>query len=179
MRANKNSNEVKLEQFWISLLVRRTLGIERLKTVHIEITGLVYSWTRDSFFKELLLSEFMQRCVKFAVSLDGHIHFDPLQPTSRISFAISLKVLYDIWPRPILQISLPPSLPVDTEERSGFPVSPLLSRYLPPLPPPDKMSLDEIYVINLERRPERKNKMVATSGILNLDVKFVRAVDGR
>ncbi|KAL1456416.1 hypothetical protein WDU94_001147, partial [Cyamophila willieti] len=67
---------------------------------------------------------------------------------------------------------------VETKEH-GFPVSPLLSQFLPPPPVPDKLSLDEIYVINLKRRPERKVKMVAATSILGLDVNFINAVDGR
>jgi Glycosyltransferase family 25 (LPS biosynthesis protein). len=67
---------------------------------------------------------------------------------------------------------------VETEDH-GLPVSPLLSHHLPPPSPLDKMGLDEIYVINLERRPERKIKMAATTRTLNMEVNFVRAVDGR
>uniref|UniRef100_A0A8D8Q9H1 Glycosyltransferase 25 family member n=1 Tax=Cacopsylla melanoneura TaxID=428564 RepID=A0A8D8Q9H1_9HEMI len=67
---------------------------------------------------------------------------------------------------------------VETEDH-GFPVSPLLSKFLPPPPPADKLSLDEIYVINLKRRPERKLKMVAATSVLSLEVNFINAVDGR
>uniref|UniRef100_T1PAU5 Glycosyl transferase n=1 Tax=Musca domestica TaxID=7370 RepID=T1PAU5_MUSDO len=43
----------------------------------------------------------------------------------------------------------------------------------------DKLSLDHIYMINLERRPERREKMLKLFEALNLDVEYFPAVDGK
>ncbi|KXJ78978.1 glycosyltransferase 25 family member [Aedes albopictus] len=45
--------------------------------------------------------------------------------------------------------------------------------------PKDKMDVSKIYMINLERRPERRNKMFNNFDELGLDVEFFPAVDGR
>ncbi|XP_065085939.1 glycosyltransferase 25 family member [Ochlerotatus camptorhynchus] len=45
--------------------------------------------------------------------------------------------------------------------------------------PKDKMDVSHIYMINLERRPERRNKMFNNFNELGLDVDFFPAVDGR
>lgn len=42
-----------------------------------------------------------------------------------------------------------------------------------------KLSLDHIYMINLERRPERRVKMEQLFKVLNLDVEYFPAVDGQ
>ena len=42
-----------------------------------------------------------------------------------------------------------------------------------------KLGFSEIYVINLERRPDRKNRAEAALNELNLAHKFVKAVDAR
>lgn len=41
------------------------------------------------------------------------------------------------------------------------------------------MDVSHIYMINLERRPERRNKMFNNFDELGLDVDFFPAVDGR
>uniref|UniRef100_A0A1I8PJ16 Glycosyl transferase family 25 domain-containing protein n=1 Tax=Stomoxys calcitrans TaxID=35570 RepID=A0A1I8PJ16_STOCA len=43
----------------------------------------------------------------------------------------------------------------------------------------DKLGLDHIYMINLERRPERREKMFKLFDALNLDVEYFPAVDGK
>ncbi|XP_023300463.2 glycosyltransferase 25 family member [Lucilia cuprina] len=42
-----------------------------------------------------------------------------------------------------------------------------------------KLSLDHIYMINLERRPERREKMEKLFNVLGLDVEYFPAVDGQ
>ena len=42
-----------------------------------------------------------------------------------------------------------------------------------------KFGFDEIYMINLKRRPERRKRMVATLKDLGIAFKIVDAVDGR
>lgn len=41
------------------------------------------------------------------------------------------------------------------------------------------MSLDHIYLINLERRPERRKKMLKLFDILGLEVEYFPAIDGK
>lgn len=43
----------------------------------------------------------------------------------------------------------------------------------------DKIWFDEIYMINLLRRPDRKQKMELCFDELGLDVKLIEAVDGK
>ena len=42
-----------------------------------------------------------------------------------------------------------------------------------------KLGFDEIYIINLERRADRKNRISATMDALGLSYKVVKAVDGK
>jgi len=42
-----------------------------------------------------------------------------------------------------------------------------------------KFGLDEIYVINLVRRPDRRERLQATFDILNMSVRFFDAIDGK
>lgn len=46
-------------------------------------------------------------------------------------------------------------------------------------PPATKLGFDEIYVINLERRKERKEMMMKSFQELGMDVKWFKAVDGK
>jgi hypothetical protein len=41
--------------------------------------------------------------------------------------------------------------------QSGVPsTEPVFAKFLPPLPPKTKLGFDEIYMINLDRRPDRE-----------------------
>ncbi|XP_053646558.1 glycosyltransferase 25 family member isoform X2 [Cherax quadricarinatus] len=64
-------------------------------------------------------------------------------------------------------------------EHPPLPVSKLLSKYLPPMPKKDKAGFDEIYLISLPRRPERRERMNLCFDELGLDVKLFDAVDGK
>ena len=44
---------------------------------------------------------------------------------------------------------------------------------------PSKLGFDEVYMINLERRPERRNRMLALLDMIGIDVRVFNAVDGR
>lgn len=46
-------------------------------------------------------------------------------------------------------------------------------------PEPDTLGFDEIYIINLERRPERRLRMERSLRELGIAAKFIGAVDGR
>lgn len=58
-------------------------------------------------------------------------------------------------------------------------VSNLFSSYVTDLPKKDTLGFDKIYMINLLRRPERRERMVACFDELGLDVTVVDAVDGQ
>ena len=55
---------------------------------------------------------------------------------------------------------------------------PLLTEFVRD-PPKDKLEFDEIFVINLQRRPERRQRMEWIGRQLGLDVHFIDAVDGK
>ncbi|KAK1155758.1 hypothetical protein AOXY_G26589 [Acipenser oxyrinchus oxyrinchus] len=59
----------------------------------------------------------------------------------------------------------------------GPPMYPSKHVFLPPRHP-DKMGLDEVYLINLRRRPDRRDRMVRTLYEQDIDVKVMDAVDG-
>ena len=56
-----------------------------------------------------------------------------------------------------------------------------LSRHLSPptTAPPDTLGVDRILVVNLLRRPERRERMKAALALLNLEYEMLEAVDGR
>lgn len=54
----------------------------------------------------------------------------------------------------------------------------LLADYLN-MPPKTKMGFDEIFLINLERRPERRMRMEWSLNQLGLQHKLINAVDGK
>jgi collagen beta-1,O-galactosyltransferase len=55
---------------------------------------------------------------------------------------------------------------------------PLLTEFVSD-PPKDKLEFDEIFVINLQRRPERRQRMEWIARQLGLDVHYIDAVDGK
>lgn len=64
-------------------------------------------------------------------------------------------------------------------EHPPLPVSSLLSKYIPPFPKKDKAGFDQMYLISLARRPERRERMSQSFELLGLDVKLFDAVDGK
>ena len=55
---------------------------------------------------------------------------------------------------------------------------PLLAEYVS-YPPKNKLGMDEIFLINLQRRPERRIRMEWAFRELGIDFKLFDAVDGR
>lgn len=66
---------------------------------------------------------------------------------------------------------------LNEEEVATLNVEPEFERYLS-YPKPDTMSLDRIYMINLVRRPERRDKMERSFKEIGLDVEHIPAIDG-
>ncbi|KAG7174641.1 Glycosyltransferase 25 family member-like [Homarus americanus] len=64
-------------------------------------------------------------------------------------------------------------------QHEPLPVSTQLAKYVPPLPKKDKAGFDQIYLISLVRRPERRERMKHCFDELGLDVKTFDAVDGK
>ncbi|XP_076436373.1 procollagen galactosyltransferase 2-like [Babylonia areolata] len=48
-----------------------------------------------------------------------------------------------------------------------------------PMKPKDRLGFDQVYMINLERRPDRRERMINAFDILGIDAKLVSAVDGK
>lgn len=63
-------------------------------------------------------------------------------------------------------------------EFDPLPLSEAMAKYIR-YPEPDTLGFDEIYVINLERRPERRLRMETSLRELGIAAKFIPAVDGR
>ncbi|XP_037031591.1 glycosyltransferase 25 family member isoform X1 [Bradysia coprophila] len=61
---------------------------------------------------------------------------------------------------------------------NGLALLPEMEKFVQ-LAPKDRMTLSKIFMINLERRPERRAKMNLSFDFLGLDVDYVSAVDGR
>ena len=61
---------------------------------------------------------------------------------------------------------------------SPLKVSPSIKAFEPPRLKKDKLGFDEVYLINLLRRSERRKKMYHSFDELGLEVKFFEAVDG-
>ncbi|XP_078082417.1 procollagen galactosyltransferase 2 [Mustelus asterias] len=59
----------------------------------------------------------------------------------------------------------------------GPPMYPSRFAYLPPKYP-DKMTFDEVFLINLQRRPDRRKRMLQTLYEQEIDCKIMDAVDG-
>ncbi|KAL7646435.1 UNVERIFIED_CONTAM: hypothetical protein RMT77_003348 [Armadillidium vulgare] len=58
-------------------------------------------------------------------------------------------------------------------------VSKELVKFVSPLPPKTKLGFDNIYLINLQRRPDRKERMLWTLDELGIEVEVLDAVDGK
>lgn len=61
----------------------------------------------------------------------------------------------------------------------GLPISDLLSAYSPPKLSASSLGFDEVYMINLKRRPDRLTKMDHVLEILGIDYTLIEAVDGQ
>lgn len=71
------------------------------------------------------------------------------------------------------------NLRVDSFYGDNYLISdPVFSKYMEERSP-DKIWFDEIYMINLLRRADRKEKMNLCFNELGLDVKLIEAVDGK
>lgn len=65
-----------------------------------------------------------------------------------------------------------------TVESAPLPVSELLAEYTS-TPIPDTMGVDRVFMINLLRRPERRERMKNCFTELGINATIVDAVDGR
>ena len=54
-----------------------------------------------------------------------------------------------------------------------------LSSFVQPQPKKDALGVDNIYLINLERRPDRKKKMDNCFNELGIEYEWIKAVDGK
>jgi hypothetical protein len=63
-------------------------------------------------------------------------------------------------------------------EQQGLPLSTLLSRFITP-PEKDSAGFNQVFVINLKRRPERRIRMRRCFTELGIQATEVDAVDGR
>lgn len=59
-----------------------------------------------------------------------------------------------------------------------LPIDPSMLKFIKH-PKKSKYDLDEVFMINLERRTERKNLMMKSFDTLGLDVTLVKAIDGK
>jgi collagen beta-1,O-galactosyltransferase len=69
------------------------------------------------------------------------------------------------------------SIPVLSVENSPLPVSELLAQFVS-YPERDTMGFDNIYMINLLRRPERRKRMQHCFKELGIQATILNAVDG-
>ena len=60
-----------------------------------------------------------------------------------------------------------------------LPVTPELSDYVLSPPTKDNLGVDNVYMINLERRPDRRTKMDTCLNELGIKYQWVKAVDGK
>lgn len=60
----------------------------------------------------------------------------------------------------------------------GLPVSDLLKQFVQQQNPPSTIGFDQTYLINLQRRPDRLQKMDHALEILGIDYTLIEAVDG-
>jgi collagen beta-1,O-galactosyltransferase len=63
-------------------------------------------------------------------------------------------------------------------DHNGLAISELLAPFAPP-PQRDTLGLDKIFMINLQRRADRREKMRQCFSELGLEATEVKAVDGR
>lgn len=115
-----------------------------------------------------------------------------------ITFAISAKnagidmyvcnsIIYGFIPPPLdndqdMDIDLRQLLSIKLEILVFYPpltVTPNLVKYVPPMPEKEKLGFDQIYLISLARRQERRERMEHCFDELGLDVKTFDAVDGQ
>lgn len=65
-----------------------------------------------------------------------------------------------------------------TADGHPLPVDKSLSKFVR-FPPKSNFGLDEIFVINLKRRSERKIRMLYCLNELGIDATFIEAIDGK
>eukprot|EP00090_Calanus_glacialis_P014493 TRINITY_DN23297_c0_g1_i1.p1 TRINITY_DN23297_c0_g1~~TRINITY_DN23297_c0_g1_i1.p1 ORF type:complete len:567 (-),score=145.41 TRINITY_DN23297_c0_g1_i1:201-1901(-) len=58
-------------------------------------------------------------------------------------------------------------------------VDPLFNKYVQDIPDKTKLGMDNVYLINLERRPDRYSRMKYNLDLIGVDFQLVPAVDGR
>ncbi|XP_014225568.1 glycosyltransferase 25 family member [Trichogramma pretiosum] len=64
------------------------------------------------------------------------------------------------------------------DEIESIPISKTMKRFVI-YPPKDRLGLDKVFMINLERRPERRSRMLSCFNELGIDHEIIDAVDGR
>ena len=61
----------------------------------------------------------------------------------------------------------------------GLPVDPSLTEFAPAVPSKDLLGADQVYLINLDRRPDRRRRMEASFDVLGVSAVRTPAVDGK
>lgn len=118
---------------------------------------------------------------------DDIIAFAISAKNTRLPMHVCNSEIYGFIPPPLedgqgLHIDMKQLLSIKLEvlvQHPPLPISKLLAKYIPPLPKIDNVGFDQIYLINLARRIERRDRMFQSFRELGLKVKLFEAVDGK
>lgn len=141
-------------------------------------------------FNKTILGERFSLCEQdlALIPIDDIIIFALSANYSKISSKISNEYLYGFITVPLdaeeeqekdfKQLINLKIMILNDADSGNIDVEPEFKRFLN-YPQPDKMSFDRIFMINLERRPERRVKMEQSFKEIGLDVEHVPAIDGK
>ena len=166
---------------YIPILDRKQIGCFEVPMVHSCVLVDLARVASDN------LTFIPKKLIGYEGPHDDIITFAISAKNAGLSMHVCNSEVYGFIPPPLedgqgLQIDKKQLLSIKLEILVDHPplrVSNLLAKYVPPPPKIDNVGFDQIYLVNLARRMERRDRMFSSFKELGLKVKLFEAVDGK